>query len=246
LNSFEIKGCASLEIKAASLMQEEGHMPPITATLLIVDDDHSLLTTLSAILAGSGYCVRSAEDGFSALAQLRNGIPDIILSDLNMPGMSGFELLSVVRRRFPAVQAIAMSGAHSGDKIPPGVAAEAFYAKGTNLAALLRVVKAMSLPERAHPLRDHNASAPIWIMKNGNDASGKPFVVIPCPECLRTFAQVLDEAVSPIHQTMCIYCHSLIYYAIVPPTESEAPASFRGRSTLVTLKVQKADQSTAQ
>jgi len=43
--------------------------------------------------------------------------------------MSGFELLSVVRRRFPAIQLIAMSGAFSGDGIPPGVAADAFMKK---------------------------------------------------------------------------------------------------------------------
>lgn len=49
-----------------------------------------------------GFSVRTAEDGFTALQILREVLPDIILSDLRMPGMSGFELLSIVRRRFPA------------------------------------------------------------------------------------------------------------------------------------------------
>ena len=57
-------------------------------------------------------------------------VPDVILSDLNMPGMSGFEFLSVVRRRFPTVKVIAMSSAFAVDDIPPGVAADAFYQKG--------------------------------------------------------------------------------------------------------------------
>ena len=57
--------------------------------------------------------MRSAEDGFSALEEIRRLTPDVLLSDLNMPHMSGFELLSVVRRRFPAIYAIAMSGAFS-------------------------------------------------------------------------------------------------------------------------------------
>jgi CheY-like chemotaxis protein len=82
--------------------------------LLIVDDEVSLRSSLSQIFTTFGYSVRSAEDGFSALAAMRNEIPDILLSDLNMPGMSGFELLSVVRRRFPAIQVIAMSGAFFG------------------------------------------------------------------------------------------------------------------------------------
>ncbi len=55
--------------------------------------------------------------------------------------MSGFELLSVVRRRFPAIQVIAMSGAYSCDGVPPGVAADAFYQKGTHPGLLFRIVK---------------------------------------------------------------------------------------------------------
>ena len=136
-------------------------MPNRKATLLIVDDDQLLRTTLSAIFAGSGYRIRSAEDGFSALAELRNGLPDILLSDLHMPGMSGFELLSVVRNRFPAVRAIAMSAAHSGGTVPDGVAAEAFYEKGTNLVSLLNAVEAMSQPQQPQPSLPHNPSTPI-------------------------------------------------------------------------------------
>ena len=199
-------------------------MPNRKPTLLIVDDDHFLRQTLSAVLAGSGYRVRSAEDGFSALAELRNGIPDVILSDLHMPGMSGFELLSVVRRRFPAVQAIAMSGAHVGDHVPVGVAAEAYYEKGTNLAALLRVVEEVTRLKPSKPGDRHSASAPIWVRKSGYDPSGKPFVVLTCVECLRTFAQVLGEAaVLTVHKTDCLYCHSLIHYAIVQANESASP-----------------------
>jgi CheY-like chemotaxis protein len=197
-------------------------MPNRKAQVLIVDDDQTLRRTLSAILAGSGYPVRSAEDGFSALAELRNRIPDIILSDLNMPGMSGFEFLSVVRRRFPAVQTIAMSAAYSGTAIPPGVAAEAFYEKGTNLAVLLQVVETLSQPKppppkRPQPVPCHSASAPILIPTQVYDPSGRPYVVIPCPECLRTFAQVLDEAVCSVRETNCCYCHNFIYYAVEQP-----------------------------
>ena len=95
--------------------------------LLIVDDEVSLRTSLFQIFTAFGYSVKSAEDGISALAEIRTEIPDIVLSDLNMPGMSGFELLAVIRRRFPAIQVIAMSGAFSGDTVPAGVAADDFY-----------------------------------------------------------------------------------------------------------------------
>jgi CheY-like chemotaxis protein len=56
---------------------------------------------LERMLSNAGYEVRTAKDGFDALAQMRQGVPELMITDLNTPNMSGFELLSVVRRRFP-------------------------------------------------------------------------------------------------------------------------------------------------
>lgn len=63
------------------------------ASLLLVDDDAVLRQTLSASLSALGYRVRSSGDGLAALDAIREEMPDLILSDLRMPGMSGFELL---------------------------------------------------------------------------------------------------------------------------------------------------------
>ena len=95
-------------------------MPDLKNSILIVEDEESVRTSLAMVLSALGHRVRSASDGLTALIEMRQEIPDILLSDLNMPGMSGFELLSVVRRRFPAVRVIAMSGAFSGDQVPSG------------------------------------------------------------------------------------------------------------------------------
>lgn len=126
-------------------------------TLLIVDDDEPLRTALCDLFGDSGYRARCAEDGFSALREIRQEIPDIVLSDLNMPGMSGFEFLFVVRRRFPNIRVIAMSGAYPGNGVPPGVAADAFFEKGADLASLKRIVEEItgvnkSLSRTAMPL----------------------------------------------------------------------------------------------
>ena len=112
-------------------------MVPTNIRLLIVDDEPAIRTVLSLLFANIGYSVRLAEDGFSALSQIRQEPPEVLLSDLNMPGMCGFELLSVVRRQFPAIHRIAMSGAYSGSEVPVGVDADAFYEKGSNMGALL-------------------------------------------------------------------------------------------------------------
>ena len=117
--------------------------------LLIVDDDPLIRTSMTHLFTELGYSVRSAEDGFSALRHIRSELPEIILSDLNMPGMSGFELLTVVRRQFPAIHTIAMSGAFSGIEIPPGVEADAFYEKGSGMGALLQLLG--TPPKTARP-----------------------------------------------------------------------------------------------
>jgi CheY-like chemotaxis protein len=75
-----------------------------------VDDEAAVRTSLAMILNEMGYEAQSVEGGFSALAELRHQLPDILVSDLKMPDMSGLELLSVVRRRFPVIRTIAMSG----------------------------------------------------------------------------------------------------------------------------------------
>ena len=95
----------------------------------------------------------------SAQRQFQIGpVPDILLSDLNMPRMSGFELLSVVRRRFPEVFVIASSAAFSGEEVPAGIAADAFYEKSTGLTRLFELVKTATHKSHVrggltHPLR---------------------------------------------------------------------------------------------
>ena len=168
--------------------------------------------------------MRSAVDGFSALSEIRQEAPEILLSDLNMPGMSGFELLSVVRRRFPAMQVIAMSGAFSGNGVPPGVAADAFYEKGIGVASLLQIVKTMT--KRPPSFQRPNTLAPIWIPRNGYDPSGEEYIMITCPECLMTFPRVFGNGIHTIYEAGCVYCHSLIHYAIVQPTDSVTGQTF--------------------
>jgi CheY-like chemotaxis protein len=194
------------------------------AKLLITDDEAPVRTALSAALDEFGYEVRTADHGFSALAEIRRELPDVIIADLHMPGMSGFELLSVVRRRFPAIWTIAMSGSFSGDSVPPGVAADAFYEKGSHSGLLFRLVKAMTQSERAaHPDRS-TALAPIWIPRNGHDPAGEPYVMITCTECLRSFSQVLGGDPATIQHADCVHCSSPIQYAIVQQQHCRAAA----------------------
>jgi CheY-like chemotaxis protein len=156
-----------------------------------------------------GYDVRSAENGFSALSEMRKAVPDLLISDLNMPGMSGFELLSVVRRRFPAIPVIAMSGAFMGETIPDSIPADGFYQKGNGIDVLLKTIKALSSNQRMPRIE-----APIWIAKNGHDSAGDAYITLACPECLRTFLHALGDSIRSISSTNCIHCAVSISFAV--------------------------------
>jgi CheY-like chemotaxis protein len=186
--------------------------------VLVVDDEPSVRESLAASLSDVGYEVNTAENGFDALLQLRRApSPDIIISDLNMPQMSGFEFLSVVRRRFPNIPVVAVSGAYeSGDCVPGGVIADAFYAKGWHHPEeLLSTVSKLIQTSAARAMNHHRQSAPVWIPRNGKDSNGVPYIVLTCTECLRSFPlSVMQEGVQEIQQTPCLFCTTPVRYII--------------------------------
>ena len=68
------------------------------ASILVIEDDSSLRDTLRIHLSSAGYSVRIAADATEAIRSILTGVPDLILSDVTLPYMDGFELLEVLRR----------------------------------------------------------------------------------------------------------------------------------------------------
>jgi CheY-like chemotaxis protein len=185
--------------------------------VLLVDDEPSIRESVGALLTDAGYEVSTAAHGFDALLQLRTLTPDVIISDLNMPQMSGFEFLSVVRRRFPEIPLIAFSGAYdSTDHVPGGVIADAFYAKGQHQwDELLRIIANLIQTSGARTIDPQRKSAPIWIPRNAKDSTGAPFIVLTCTECLRSFPlSVVNDDVQDVQEALCLFCASPVRYII--------------------------------
>jgi CheY-like chemotaxis protein len=199
--------------------------------LLIVDDEPVVRESLSLALAEIGYRVRSAEDGFSALRAMQDEVPELLLTDLNMPHMSGFELLSVVRRRFPAIRTIAMSGWFSGDEAPSGIAADGFYQKGSSIAALLRIMETLP-PVARYAHQPSSPDSPLWIHRNTHDFCPDAYVTITCPECMRSFPQSLSAGYLN-RKTDCIYCRGSIHYAIAPSEDRMPLQAYQRKSSAV-------------
>src|SRR6267154_3154097 len=204
------------------------------AEILVVDDDAAIRNSLALVLQSGGYGTTTAVNGFDALLELKRRLPAIVLSDLNMPQMSGFEFLSVVRRRFPQISVIAMSGAYrSADSVPGGVIADAFYAKGhSDPETLLRIVAGLIKTSAAHAMDHKRASALVWIPRNGKDSHGIPYVVVTCTDCLRSFPlNVTAEELQKIQETPCLFCPNTVRYiidfslAIASPRREREPAA---------------------
>jgi len=78
--------------------------------VLIVDDEPAVARTLAECLGRRDLVVDIAESGEGALAALEIDVRDIVVLDVRMPGMSGIDTLGEIRRRFPRVGVVMLSG----------------------------------------------------------------------------------------------------------------------------------------
>jgi len=95
--------------------------------VLVVDDETSILDTLQILLRGEGFDVAVARSATEALERLDEAMPDVVLSDIRMPGVSGLELLAAIRERDPEVPVILMTAQASLQSAIQAVNHGAFY-----------------------------------------------------------------------------------------------------------------------
>ncbi|MBU0988231.1 MAG: response regulator [Proteobacteria bacterium] len=78
--------------------------------ILLVDDDQKFLSIVQKRLARRSCTVFTASSGFEALENLRGQIIHVVVLDVKMPGMNGIEVLKEIKRQFPLVQVIMLTG----------------------------------------------------------------------------------------------------------------------------------------
>lgn len=198
--------------------------------VLLADSDTALLRACLHELRRKGYEVLTAEDGFAALHMLRGAQPDVLVAELNLPRMSGFELLSVVRTRFPAISVLALSSEYTAVTLPPEAICDAFLQKSSHTG--FEVVEQIRELVSKSPVRSSRAKldfAPVWMPR-----STVGYLILTCPECLRSFSAA-EPKVSPAKET-CIFCGAHIQFqmssvqaAKVPPRDSSLVTSRKAR-----------------
>ncbi len=135
--------------------------------ILIVDDEANARAALSEILHDEGYATETAADGFKALGKLGEFVPDVILTDLKMPGLDGLEFMEKARAYVPSAVFVVMTAFGSITSAVHAVkkGAENYLTKPLDFEALSAVVerameKARLLQETRHlrdKLRERNA-----------------------------------------------------------------------------------------
>lgn len=85
-------------------------MSTTARTVLVVDDETGITTALCRVLGREGYAVTVCNEPREALARLGAGAFDVIISDQRMPGMTGTELMKLVKARHPDVLRVLLTG----------------------------------------------------------------------------------------------------------------------------------------
>lgn len=83
---------------------------PEKSKILVVDDEDALRTVLSGELVSEGYDVRTAADGDDAISNLQKENFDLVLLDIKMPRMNGFEVLKFVKEKYPRTRVVMLTG----------------------------------------------------------------------------------------------------------------------------------------
>jgi CheY-like chemotaxis protein len=118
-NSYVISICVQSDAVSTGILFSAGSgepsQTPRAVRVLIVDDERDTTLTLTLLLRGEGYDVKGVHSGREALTALRDFEPDVMISDIAMPGMSGWELARQVRKMQPGDRPllIAISGAYT-------------------------------------------------------------------------------------------------------------------------------------
>ena len=185
-------------------------------SVLLVDDDPSIRGLLSMQLEKAGFKARQAEDGIDGLVKLRKELPKVIISDLQMPRMSGIEFISVVRRRFPFIPVIALSGSIPTE-FPADAKPDAWFEKGAlQVHALLRAVHDLVRKTPDSAGFPQVVTTPVRVRPG---FAG--YFILTCTDCLRTFrATSMPENKRVDRIAICTYCEARVPYLI----ESTQPA----------------------
>lgn len=130
--------------------------------ILVVEDDHDMAEIIVRVLRQAGYATRTAEDGKQALQAVEERMPALVLLDMLMPVMDGWQCASMLRARYgPVLPIVCLTAAEDARVRGAAIAADDVLPKPFELHDLMRVVaRHMSVHEEpARPRRSESRKA---------------------------------------------------------------------------------------
>jgi CheY-like chemotaxis protein len=114
----------------------------MTATILVIDDDESMRDLLRLHLAAAGYDVEVAADAIAAGYSVLRSPPDLIITDVNMPHLDGFEFIEALRsdKTLPKIPVIFLTSVEEGDHRGKSLGAVGYVTKPVRADKLLSLV----------------------------------------------------------------------------------------------------------
>lgn len=114
----------------------------MAGTILVVDDDASMRDLLRLHLTAAGYEVQVAEDAIAAGYLILRGPPDLIISDVNMPHLDGFEFIEALKadKTLPDIPVIFLTSVEEGDHRGKSLGAVGYITKPVRADKLLTLV----------------------------------------------------------------------------------------------------------
>jgi two-component system nitrogen regulation response regulator NtrX len=227
-------------------------------SILIVDDEPSIIQSLSGLLSDEGYEALSASNGFEALKVIAAESPDLVLLDIWMPGMDGIETLKAIKKEHPYIQVVMVTGHGTIETAVRAIKLGAFdfiekpLTIDKVVVAINNALNYRRLEEENRYLRkktiEKNAitgtspavmklrqeihvAAPsdVWILITGENGVGKELVA-------RTIHHLSNRAAAPLVDVNCAaIADNLIeseLFGREKGTDAEAPEKLRGKFEL--------------
>lgn len=175
--------------------------------ILIAEDDRAILTAVADLLESEGYEVIKSADGAEALELFRKTSPDLVLLDIMMPGMSGYDVCRAIRAENAAVPVIMVTakGQEVDRVVGLELGADDYMVKPFGMAELLARVRAglrrgalAAGPDRAAQAGETLSFGDVTVDLEAmaGEKSGVPFTLTPMETALLKFLAAMDGAVA--------------------------------------------------
>ena len=193
-------------------------MPVARINMLIVDSQPFRSALLSRVFAGLGHRVRCAEGCKSAIEQICAELPDVILADLNLSGMSGLNRLATVNQHLPFIYILATAHASSDYRRAIDDLDYPFNEAESNMRYLMQMLNTGALPTPADH-KQFSTDSHVWMASRAEMFVERSDVLVQCPECMHQFRHFITDTDRIIQQACCRDCRTHIYFALIHPAD---------------------------